>query len=148
MHTIRREIAHYSWTKIVFPGSLVTLHYTCNHPYIYVTKSKGMYITFNGTFHSLSLQANKTCTLWWWLIIYDKCNLQRLGSNVHLLMCHTINTLVKSNSVGTLKPTWAHFVMVSQKVITYCCKNIHPEWHVVIQYTHHMLIVQLPWFIQ
>jgi hypothetical protein len=67
-----------------------------------------------------------------------------VASNVHLVMCHTKNALVKSNSVATLNPTWAHFVMVSQKVITYCYKNIHPQVHLVIQYTHHMLIAQLP----
>jgi hypothetical protein len=71
-------------------------------------------------------------------------NLQRLGSNVHPVMCHTTNALVKSNSVASLNPTWAHFVMVSQKVVTYCCKNIQPLVHLVIQYTHHMLIAQLP----
>jgi hypothetical protein len=58
-------------------------------------------------------------------------------------MCHTTIALVKSNSVATLNPTWAHFVMVSEKVITYCCKNIHPQVHLVIQCTHHMLIAQL-----
>jgi hypothetical protein len=42
-------------------------------------------------------------------VCYDKCNLQRLGSNVHLVMCHTKNALVKSNSVATLNPTRAHF---------------------------------------
>jgi hypothetical protein len=46
-------------------------------------------ITFNDTFHFLSLQANKTCMLCWCPIIYDKCNLQRLGSDIHLVMCHT-----------------------------------------------------------
>jgi hypothetical protein len=71
-------------------------------------------------------------------------NLQRLGSNVHLVMCHTKNALVKSNSVATLNPTWAHSVMVLQIFITYRCKNIHPQVHIVIQYTHHMLIAQLP----
>jgi hypothetical protein len=74
--------------------------------------------------------------------MYDKCNLQRLGSNIHLVMCHTKNALVKSNSVVTLNPTWAHFVMVTQKVITYCSKNIHPQIHLVIQYTHPMHIEQ------
>jgi hypothetical protein len=68
----------------------------------------------------------------------------KLGSNVHLFMHNTKNALVKSNSVETLNPTWAHFVMVSQKVITYCFKNIHPQVHIVIQYTSHMLITQLP----
>jgi hypothetical protein len=47
-------------------------------------------------------------------------------------------------SLLTLNPTWAHFVMVSQKVITYCCKNINLQVHPVIQYIHHMLIAQLP----
>jgi hypothetical protein len=58
-------------------------------------------------------------------------------------MYQTTNALVKSNSFASLNPTWAHFVMV-QKAITYCCKNIHPQGHLVIQYTHHMLIAQLP----
>jgi hypothetical protein len=44
-------------------------------------------------------------------------NLQRVCSNVHPVMCHTKNALAKSNSVATPNPTWAHFVMVSQKVI-------------------------------
>jgi hypothetical protein len=48
----------------------------------------------------------------------DKCNLQRLGSNVHRVLCHTKNALVKSSSVATLNPSRAHSVMVSQKVIT------------------------------
>jgi hypothetical protein len=74
---------------------------------------------------------------WWWLIIYDKYNLQRLGSNVQF---ETKNALVKINSVATLNSTLAHFVIVPQKVITYCCKNIHPQVHLVIQYRHHMLI--------
>jgi hypothetical protein len=59
-------------------------------------------------------------------------------------MCHIKDALVKSNSVATLNPTWAHFVMVTQKVIMYCCKNIHPQGHLVIRHTHHMLIAQLP----
>jgi hypothetical protein len=50
-------------------------------------------------------------------------------------MCHTKNVLVKLNSVATFNPTWGHFVMVTQKVIKYCCKNIHPQVHLVIQYT-------------
>jgi uncharacterized membrane protein (GlpM family) len=44
-------------------------------------------------------------------------NLQRLNSNVHLVMCHTKNALVKSNTLAALNPTWAHFVMVSQKLL-------------------------------
>jgi hypothetical protein len=71
-------------------------------------------------------------------------NLQKLGSNVHLVMCHATSALVKSNSVASLSSTWAHFVMVSQKFIMYCCKNIHPQGHLVIQYTHHILISQVP----
>jgi hypothetical protein len=74
------------------------------------------------------------------LIIYDMYNLQGLSSNVHLVMRPTTNALVKSNSVATLNHTWAHFVMVSQNVIRYFCKNMHPQGHLVIQYTHHMLI--------
>jgi hypothetical protein len=50
-------------------------------------------------------------------------------------MCPTKYSLVKSNSVATLNPTWARFVMVTQKLITYCCKNIHPQVHLIIQYT-------------
>jgi hypothetical protein len=78
--------------------------------------------------------------LWWWLITYGKCNLQKFGSNVHLVMCHITNGLEKSNLVATLNPTWAHFVMHSQKVNTYCCKNIHPQVHLVIQYVYTMLL--------
>jgi hypothetical protein len=61
---------------------------------------------------------------------------------MYTLSCVTKNVLVKSNSFSTLNPTWAHFVMVLQKAITYCCKNIHPQVHLVIQYTYHMLIAQ------
>jgi hypothetical protein len=42
MHTIRREIAHYSWTKRAAPGTTVTLQHTCNFPCICVTEVKGM----------------------------------------------------------------------------------------------------------
>jgi hypothetical protein len=38
----KKGSAHYSWSKIVVPGTLVTLQHTCNHPCIYVTESKGM----------------------------------------------------------------------------------------------------------
>jgi hypothetical protein len=158
MHTVRREIAHYSWTKIVAPGTLITLQHTCNHKCVYIyiyiyiyhieQRHENQNIIFNDTFRSLTLQSNKTSMLWWWLIIYDKCNLQRLGSNVHLVMSHTKNALLKWNSVATLNPTWAHFVMATQNVITCCCKNIHPQVHLVIQYIHHMHIAQLPWFTQ
>jgi hypothetical protein len=79
-----------------------------------------------------------------WLMIYDIYNLQRLHSNVQLVMCHTINVLVKSNSLATLNPTSKHFVKVSQKDLIYCCKNIHPQKELVFHYTHHMLIAQIP----
>jgi hypothetical protein len=71
-------------------------------------------------------------------------NLQRLHIYVHLAMCHTNNIVVKSDSLATLNPTSTHFVMVSQKDITYCCKNIHPQGELAFHYTHRMLIAQLP----
>jgi hypothetical protein len=73
-HTIRREIANRSWTKGVALGTLVTLQHTL---YICHRKQRHKYknIAFNDnflvTFHSLSLQADKTCMLWWWLIIWQ-----------------------------------------------------------------------------
>jgi hypothetical protein len=145
MHTLRREIAHYSGTKLATPGTPVKLQHPCIFVCQIEQRHENKNITFNDTFHSLSLQSNKICMLWWWLIIYDQCNLQRSGSNVH-----TKNALLKLNLVATLNPTWAYsyFVMVSQKVITYCYKNIDPQVHRVIQYRHHMLIAQLPWFSQ
>jgi hypothetical protein len=151
MHTIRREIVHYAWTKIVAPGILVTLHHTCNHPSTYVCqRAKAWKQEYNIQWHFSLLILTSKQNLYVMMVANNlwKCNLQRLGNNVHLVMCHTKNALVKWNSVATLNPTWAHFVMFSQKVITYCCKNIHPQVHLSILYTHHMLIAQLPRFIQ
>jgi hypothetical protein len=34
------------------------------------------------------------------------------------LSCQTKNALVKSDSLATVSPTWAHCIMGSQKVIT------------------------------
>jgi hypothetical protein len=58
---------------------------------------------------------------------YGIYNLQRLHSNVQLVMCHTNNVLVKSNSLATLNSTSTHFVMDSHQDITYCCMNIRPQ---------------------
>jgi hypothetical protein len=58
-------------------------------------------------------------------------------------MCYTKNALVKSNSLATLKPTSALFVMVSQKDFSYSYKNIHLQGQLVFHYTHHMLVAHL-----
>jgi hypothetical protein len=51
MYTIRREIAHYSWTKIVAPGTLVTLKHTCNHLCIMSQRAKAWKQEYNFQLH-------------------------------------------------------------------------------------------------
>jgi hypothetical protein len=36
---------------------------------------------------------------------------------MYTLLCVTKNALVKSNTLAALNPTWAYFVMVSQKLL-------------------------------
>jgi hypothetical protein len=126
MHIVRREIAIHSWTKGVALCTVVILQhalqpslYICHRKQRHKSKNITSSDNFHTTFHSSYLLANKSCMLWWWLIIYAKSNLQKSDSNVHLVLYHTKNALVKSksNSLATVNATWAHFIMVSQKVI-------------------------------
>jgi hypothetical protein len=67
MHSVRREIASYPWCKGAALGTLVTLQHTLyiclrkqRHKNKNISSSDNIHITF----HSLHLQANKTCMLW------------------------------------------------------------------------------------
>jgi hypothetical protein len=85
--------------------SLIIPVYICHRKQCHKNRSITFNDNFHITFHSLFLQANQTCMLWWWPKINEKCHLQRLGSNVHLVMCHMRNALVKAYSLATLNST-------------------------------------------
>jgi hypothetical protein len=103
MHKIRREICPLFMNQ---DSSSTNFCNTATYLYIWHREQRheNKNTTFNHTFHSISLEANNIFKLWWWLIIYVKCNLQGL----HHVIWYTKNSLLKSNSVPTPNLTWTH----------------------------------------
>jgi hypothetical protein len=79
-----------------------------------------------------------------WLVSYYKYNLQRLGSGIELVVCHTKNELVKSNSLANLNLTSKPCVTMSQRDSTYFLEEYPLSRTLVFHYSYHMLIAHLP----